>query len=212
MHISFRHILLLVMIAAFLGACRGQPSDKPPIHTQYNMYWQDRFNAHQENPFFEDRRSMRPPVEGTVARGKLENDMAFFQGINEDGSYVERMPVDITRSFLKQGQHQYNIFCTPCHGGVGDGNGPVSDYGYIAASLLTERAREMPDGEIYSAIYNGVNTMNSYRHQINAEDRWAVVAYVRALQLSQDAGEDELRRLDVDPEDFALGNLNQNEE
>jgi len=202
MKISFLHISLLIMMAAFLGACRGQPSEKPPIHTQYNMYWQDRFNAYQENPFFEDRRAMRPPVEGTIARGKLENDLAYYQGINDNGSYVERMPVDITRSFLKQGQHQYGIFCTPCHGGVGDGNSPVSDYGYIAASLLAERAREMPDGEIYSAIYNGVNTMNSYRHQIDAENRWAIVAYVRALQLSQDAGEDELRRLGMDPQGY----------
>ncbi|TVQ74806.1 MAG: cytochrome c [Balneolaceae bacterium] len=205
MNISIRHTLLLIMLAAFLGACRGQPSEKPPIHTQYNMYWQERFNAHQENPFFEDRRAMRMPVEGTVARGHLENDLAFFQGINDDGSYVERMPVDMTRSFLKQGQHQYNVFCTACHGGVGDGNGPVSDYGYIAASLLTENARNMPDGEIYSAIYNGVRTMNSYRHQIKAEDRWAIVAYVRALQLSQDAGEEDLRELDLDPEKFASG-------
>jgi len=150
---------------------------------------------------------MRMPVEGTVARGHLEIDLAFFQGINNDGSYVERMPVDITRSFLKQGQHQYNVFCTPCHGGVGDGNGPVSDYGYIAASLLTESARNMPDGEIYSAIYNGVRTMNSYRHQIKAEDRWAIVAYVRALQLSQDAGEEHLRELDLDPGKFVSGTL-----
>lgn len=205
MNISIRHTLLLIMLAAFLGACRGQPSEKPPIHTQSNMYWQERFNAHQENPFFEDRRAMRMPVEGTVARGHLEIDLAFFQGINDDGSYVERMPVDITRSFLKQGQHQYNVFCTPCHGGVGDGNGPVSEYGYIAASLLTESARNMPDGEIYSAIYNGVRTMNSYRHQIKAEDRWAIVAYVRALQLSQDAGEEDLRELNMDPENFASG-------
>jgi len=205
MNISIRHTLLLIMLAAFLGACRGQPSEKPPIHTQYNMYWQERFNAHQVNPFFEDRRAMRMPVEGTVARGHLENDLAFFQGINDDGSYVARMPVDITRSFLKQGQHQYNVFCTPCHGGVGDGNGPVSEYGYISASLLTESARNMPDGEIYSAIYNGVRTMNSYRHQIRAEDRWAIVAYVRALQLSQDAGEEHLRELNLDPENFAAG-------
>jgi len=88
---------------------------------------------------------------------------------------------------------------------VGDGNGPVSDYGYIAASLLTENAINMPDGEIYSAIYNGVRTMNSYRHQIKAEDRWAIVAYVRALQLSQDAGEEHLRELNLDPETFASG-------
>lgn len=205
MNHSLQHVFLLIMMAAFLGACRGQPSEKPPIHTQYNMYWQERFNAHEENLFFEDRRAMRAPVEGTVARGKLATDLAFFEGIREDGSYVEQMPVDITRSFLERGRDQFNIYCTPCHGGVGDGNGPVSDYGYIAASLHTDNARGMPDGEIYSAIYNGVRTMNSYRHQIKAEDRWAIVAYVRALQLSQDAGEDDLRQLDLDPDRFASG-------
>ncbi|MDG5765971.1 cytochrome c [Balneolales bacterium ANBcel1] len=205
MKISLPHLLSILLLAVLLGACRGQPSDKPPIHTQYNMYWQDRFNAQQENPFFADGRSMRSPVEGTVARGLLEDDPAYFHGLNDDGSYVQTIPVDITRSFIKRGQGQYNVFCTPCHGGAGDGNGPVSDFGYIAASLHTDNAREMPDGEIYSAIYNGVRTMNSYRHLIKVEDRWAIVAYVRALQLSQDAGEEDLERLNLDPEIFAAG-------
>lgn len=191
------------MLAALLGACRGQPSEKSPIHTQYNMYWQNRFNAQQENPFFSDNRSMRTPVEGTIARGRLEDNPVYYHGIHHDGSYVETIPVDITRSFLKQGQDKFNVYCTPCHGGIGDGNGPVSEYGYIVASLLSERTREMPDGEIYSAMYNGVNTMNSYRHQIGVEDRWAIVAYVRALQLSQNAGENDLQRLNIDPGEFA---------
>ena len=191
------------MLATLLGACRGQPSESPPIHTQYNMYWQDRFNAHQENPFFGDRRSMRPPVEGTMARGNLEDDSALFHGVRQDGAYVETIPLDVNRSFMERGQDQYNVYCTPCHGGLGDGNGPVSDYGYIALSLLTDNAKEMPDGEIYSAIYDGVRTMNPYRHQIKMEDRWAIVAYVRALQLSQDAGEDDLERLNLDPDRFA---------
>ncbi|MBP3191070.1 c-type cytochrome [Natronogracilivirga saccharolytica] len=196
------NILYLLFLTALLGACRGQPSDKPPIHTQYNMYWQERFNTQQENPFFADGRSARMPVEGTVARGLLEDDPAYYQGINDDGSYVDTMPVDITRSFLMRGQHKYDVYCAVCHGGVGDGGGPVSDYGYVAASLLSDNTRDMPDGEIYSAIYNGVRTMNSYRHQIKVEDRWAIVAYVRALQLSQDAGEEELRDLGIDPAQF----------
>lgn len=198
------HRLILLGMLALLGACRGQPSEKPPIYTQHNMYWQERFNAQQENPFFADRRSMRLPVEGTIARGHLEDDAAKYRGVNPDGSYLATIPLQISRSFLEQGRHQYNVYCTPCHGGVGDGNGPVSDYGYIAASLLTPVAREMPDGEIYSAIYNGVRTMNSYRHHISMEDRWAIVAYVRALQRSQNAGEEDLRRLNLDPETVSL--------
>lgn len=203
MYTTTSHIIYLLMLIALMGACGGQPSEKTPIHTQYNMHWQNRFNAQEENPFFEDRRAMRTPVEGTVARGKLENDLAYFQGINDDGSYVDTIPVDLSRSFLKRGQDQFNVYCTPCHGGVGDGNGPVSEYGYVAASLLSDNTRNMPDGEIYSAIYNGVQTMNSYRHKIDVEDRWAVVAYVRALQLSQDAGDEDLRRLNIDPGEVA---------
>ena len=206
MHIPSYSIISLLMLAAILGACRGQPSEKPPIHTQYNMYWQDRFNAQQENSFFADRRAMRTPVEGTIARGHLEDNLAYYQGIHDDGSYIDEIPTDVTRSFLERGQNQYNVYCTPCHGGVGDGNSTVSEYGFVAASLLDDHAREMPNGEIYSAIYNGINTMNSYRHQINVEDRWAIVAYVRALQLSQDAGEEDLRRLHIDPEQIARGN------
>lgn len=196
------HILLLISLTIILGACRGQPSEKPPIHTQYNMYWQERFNAQQENPFFADRRAMRTPVEGTVARGHLEDDPAYYQGINEDGSYIDYIPVDLDRSFLVRGQNQYNIYCTPCHGGAGDGDGTVSDYGYIAVSFHSDEVREMPDGQIYSAIYNGVRTMNSYRHQIKVEDRWAIVAYVRALQLSRHADESDLQRLGMDPGPF----------
>ncbi len=203
MKISLSHLFLLLILAALLASCRGQPSEKPPIHTQHNMYWQDRFNAYQENPFFEDGRSMRLPVEGTVARGNLQDDPVYYQGVNVDGSFVETIPVDVTRSFLQRGQDQYNVFCTPCHGGVGDGNGTVGEYGYIATSLLSDNTRQMPDGEIYSAIYNGINTMNSYRHQVKPEDRWAIVAYVRALQLSQDAGREDLQRLNIDPEQTA---------
>ncbi|MDI6400686.1 cytochrome c, partial [Balneolaceae bacterium ANBcel3] len=148
------HLFLLLCIALCaltLGACRGKPSEKPPIHTQSNMYWQDRFNAQQENPFFEDGRAMRMPVEGTIARGHLQTDHIFYEGVDSDGRYVTEIPVDVTRAFLYRGQEVYNIYCTPCHGGAGDGNGPVSDFGYIAASLHTDNARAMPDGEIYSA-------------------------------------------------------------
>lgn len=192
------NFLLLLILTALLGACRGQPSEKPPIHTQYNMYWQDRFSAQQENPFFTDNRSMRMPVEGTVARGHLQTDRLFHEGLHPDGRFAEKIPVPMDRAFLMRGRQQYQVFCTPCHGSLGDGNGPVSDYGYIAASLHTTSAREMPDGEIYSAITHGVRTMNAYRHQIRPEDRWAIVAYVRALQLSQDAGEEDLMRLGIE--------------
>lgn len=156
----------------------------------------------QENPFFEDRRASRLPVEGTVSRGNLKTDIAYHQGVDENGNYVEEIPVDLSRSFMMRGKERYDIFCATCHGNAGDGMGIVSQYGLIAPSFHEDRIREMPDGEIYSAIYNGINTMASYRHQIPVEDRWAVVAYVRALQISQNATEDDLQRLDINAEEL----------
>lgn len=192
---------VIMLIAVTLVSCRGQLSEKPPVHPQQNMYFQERFNAQQENPFFADNRSMRPPVEGTIARGGLRENTELFEGIDEDGDFVEDFPVDITRDLLYRGQDRYDIFCTMCHGGTGDGQGIImtGQYGYVPApSFHDERVRVLPVGEIYSAIYNGVRTMPSYRSQIPVEDRWAIVAYVRALQQSQNVDEETLQQYDVD--------------
>ncbi len=191
----------LMLIAVTLVSCRGQLSDKPPVHPQQNMYFQERFNAQQENPFFDDNRSMRPPVAGTVARGALRENIELYEGIDEDGDFVDEFPVDVTRDLLYRGQDRYDIFCTMCHGGTGDGQGIImtGQYGYVPApSFHDARVRELPLGEIYSAIYNGVRTMPSYRSQIPVEDRWAIVAYVRALQQSQNIDEETIREFDVD--------------
>lgn len=193
--------LAVFLMAVTMISCRGQLSDKPPIHPQQNMYHQDRFNAQEENPFFEDNRSMRPPVEGTIARGQLKQDKGFFTGIDEDENYVEENPMTLTSDFLYRGQDRYDIYCSVCHGGVGDGQGIImtGQYGYVPApSFHTDQIRDMPDGQIYSAIYHGVRTMPDYRTQIKVEDRWAIVAYVRALQESQTMPEEMIREYDVD--------------
>ncbi len=199
---TYRYPLLSVLILAFaMVSCRGQLSDKPPIHPQQNMYFQDRYNAQQENLFFEDRRAMRTPVEGTVARGNLRDNLELHEGTYADGEFLDENPMEITEEFLYRGKDRYDIYCTMCHGGVGDGQGIImtGEYGYVPApSFHEERIREMPDGEIYSAIHNGVRTMPSYRNQLPVEDRWAVVAYVRALQQSQNVPEDILREYDID--------------
>jgi mono/diheme cytochrome c family protein len=191
----------ILLIAVTLVSCRGQLSDKPPIHPQQNMYFQERFNAQQENPFFDDNRSMRPPVAGTVARGALRDNPELYEGVDEGGDYIEEFPVELTSELLYRGMDRYDIFCTMCHGGTGDGQGIImtGQYGYVPApSFHDQRVRELPVGEIYSAIYNGVRTMPSYRSQIPVEDRWAIVAYVRALQESHNVDEETLRGYDVD--------------
>lgn len=199
-------LFAFLLVAAALSACRGQPSQKPPIHLNPNMDWQEKFKPLEANPFFEDGRSMRPPVEGTVARGLLRDNAPYFEGVNDDGSFVATIPVSLDRSFLHRGQERYEIFCTPCHGGTGSGDGIVIGRGYVPPpSFHEERLLDMPDGELYSAIYNGVRSMPSYRHQIPVEDRWAIVAYIRALQRSQNATDDDLRKLNITT-DFAQAN------
>ena len=191
----------ILMVGLLLAGCRGTISEKPAIHPNMNMDQQDRKEAQEINNFFEDKRSMRPPVDGTVARGYRKADMAYYEGVNDKGEWIAEIPVDVDRSFLYRGQERYEIFCTPCHGKVGDGQGIImtGQYGYVPAPTFhQDRLREAPDGEIYSAIYNGVRNMPSYAHQVPVEDRWAIVSYIRALQASQYVTEDEISTFDDD--------------
>lgn len=195
---AFQKIALFLALLIALSACRGQPFEEPPRFVQPNMHYQEKFRYQQENPFFEDQRADRLPVEGTVSRGNLQTDHEYHEGIDAEGEYVTSIPTDVDRSFLMRGKERYDIYCTPCHGGAGDGQGIISEHGLIAPTFHSDEAREWEDGRIYSAIYNGYETMQSYRHKIPVEDRWAIVAYVRALQISQDADEGVIQRLGVE--------------
>ncbi len=188
-------------VGLMLTACQGQISEKSPVHPNMNMDQQDRKEAQEENNFFEDGRSMRQPVEGTVARGLLKEDTEFYAGVDQKGNWIAASPVAISKSFLYRGKERYEVFCTPCHGITGDGKGIImtGGYGYVPAPTYhQDRLREATDGELYSAIYNGVRTMPSYASQITVTDRWAIVAYIRALQESQNVSEDEIKEYDVD--------------
>ncbi len=192
-------------IGAMLVGCRGTISEKPPIHPNMNMDQQPRKEAQEENNFFEDGRSMRQPVEGTVARGFRKADLAYYEGIDANGDWVAEAPVEFTQSFLYRGKERYEIYCTPCHGIGGSGQGIImtGQYGYVPAPTFhQQRLREAPDGELYSAIFNGVRNMPSYAHQIKVEDRWAIVGYLRALQASQNITEDEIADYDIDLEEL----------
>lgn len=191
----------LFALGVSLTACQGQISDKPPVHPNMNMDQQPRMEAQEQNNFFADGRSMRQPVEGTVARGLAKTDDAYYRGIDENGDFIDYIPIDLTQSFLYRGKERYEIYCTPCHGQTGAGDGIIMEggYGYVPApSYHEQRIRDLSDGELYSAIYNGVRTMPSYATQIPVEDRWAIVGYIRALQESQNISEEDIQQYDVD--------------
>ncbi len=166
----------VLALLALLSACR------------IDMHVQPRQNPLSRSDFFTDQRSERPPVEGTVARGQLREDTYFYTGKigNNPGDY---MPFPVTKEVLERGRERYNIYCAPCHSRVGDGNGFVPSRGFARKPPTFHKPRwqKAPLGEFYDVITNGSGIMPDYASQIPPEDRWKIVAYIRALQLSQNA-------------------------
>lgn len=153
-----------------------------------DMHVQPRQNPLSRSDFFSDQRSARPLVEGTVARGQLHEDTYFYTGkIGNNPGDV--MPFPVTKEVLERGQERFNIFCAPCHSRLGDGNGFVPSRGFARKppSYHIERLRKAPLGYFYDVITEGFGIMPDYASQIPPRDRWDIVAYVRALQLSQNA-------------------------
>ena len=141
----------------------------------------------QENTFYADKRSARPLVEGTVARGQERADTYFYTGRigSEDGNY---MPMPVTAELLQRGQQRFNIYCSPCHGETGAGDGMIVQRGLKRPpSYHNERLRHVPVGYFVDVMTNGYGVMLDYSQQIQPQDRWAIAAYIRALQLSQGA-------------------------
>ena len=156
-----------------------------------DMWQQPKLAPLDESAFHTNGMSSRPLPSGTVARGHLREDDAFFTG-RENGKYVESFPIKVTKAVILRGQDRFNIYCTPCHGRLGDGNGMISKRGFAVkrppASYHTDRLRKMPIGHFYDVITNGYGAMFSYASRIqDTKDRWAIVAYVRVLQKSQNA-------------------------
>jgi mono/diheme cytochrome c family protein len=153
-----------------------------------DMHVQPRENPLSRSDFFPDQRSERPPVDGTVARGQLRADTYFYTGkigVNP-GDYL---PFPATKEVLERGRERYNIFCAPCHSRLGDGNGFVPSRGFSRKppSYHIPRLQKAPLGYFFDVMTNGFGIMPDYRSQIEPEDRWKIVAYIRALQLSQNA-------------------------
>ena len=150
-----------------------------------DMHNQPRYKPLAASDLFPDGRSARPLVPGTVPRGHLREDDAFYTGSTE-GAFVNRIPVEITRELLDRGHQRFDIYCSPCHGRTGDGRGMVVRRGFPeAASFHTDRLRNVEPGYLFDVITRGFGRMPDYATQIEPRDRWAVVAYVRALQLSE---------------------------
>ena len=187
------YICAAASLMALLSGCRGETSRETPIVPIRNMYHQPRYNMQNESEYFDDHRTMRPPVEGTVSREE-ETDPRVAEGRTEDdATWVATIPnEEIARhggmeAMVKRGQDRFNIYCTPCHDKTGTGEGMVWRHGFTVqpTNLNQDRLRHAPDGQIYATITNGVRNMPAYGPQIPTDDRWAIVSYVRALQLSQ---------------------------
>lgn len=162
-----------LMAVALAGACRQDMHDQP------------KYRPLRSSELFDDRRSARPLVEGTVARGTLREDTAYFTGKTKDG-FVSEIPVELTPALLARGRSQFEVFCAPCHGRTGRGDGMVVQRGFKKpSSYHVDRLRQMPIGYFYDVITIGFGAMSDYAAQVPPQDRWAIAAYVRTLQLSQ---------------------------
>jgi hypothetical protein len=179
--------------ATVLGGCRGQESEDSPILLLRNMHRQPRYNSQAASTYFEDGRTMRAPVAGTVSRNRFETNEEVESGVLADQSgYVMTIPQEVPTRFggaeamVQRGRERFGIYCTPCHDASGSGNGTVVARGYQKPpSLHDARIRQMPDGQVFATISNGVRNMPAYGAQVPVADRWAIVSYVRALELSQ---------------------------
>ena len=152
-----------------------------------DMHNQPRYKPLAASAFFSDHRSERPEVEGTVARGHLRIDTARYTGKFE-GQDIDQFPIPITRADIERGQNRFNIYCTPCHGRLGDGNGMVVLRGFRqAASYYTDKLMKAPVGHFFDVMTNGFGAMPSYASRVEPDDRWRIIAYIRALQASESA-------------------------
>jgi mono/diheme cytochrome c family protein len=169
---------LLGATLAALALCAGCRQD---------MQDQPKYKPLGENRFFPDGRDSRPIPANTIAMDELNDDDPAHTGI-ENGAFIDTIPAGIDVKLLSRGRDRYDIFCSPCHGRLGDGNGMVAQRGLRApANFHTDRLRSVPPGYLFQVITNGYGGMGDYGEQIPVDDRWAIVAYIRALQYSRNA-------------------------
>lgn len=186
-------ILVCVLTVCVLGF-RGGLSRKPPVEIFPDMDRQLKLRPQTEAGFFPDNRSSRLPIPGTVARGAHYAETPVNTGrISGTTNGVENIPVPVTRQLMQRGKERFEISCLPCHGALADGNGITKKYGMaVVANLHDPRIVKLPDGEIFNVITYGRGLMGAYGPNVVPEDRWAIVAYLRALQRSRLASVDDV--------------------
>lgn len=173
----FRHKLGIVLFGALLGL----------VGCRQDMHNQPRYKPLAATDFFGDGRSERPAIDDTVARGQLRIDQARYTG-KANGQDIDYFPIQITHADVLRGQERFNIYCSPCHGRLGDGHGMVVSRGLRQPpNYLEPRLVNAPVGHFFDVMTNGYGAMYSYASRVAPDDRWRIAAYIRALQLSQDA-------------------------
>lgn len=173
-------IVAAVILVAWMAGCRDAMVDDGKLRPL------------DASGFFEDGALARPLVEGTVARGNLNEDEAFFTG-KVEGKLVAELPLSVNVGLLARGRERFDIFCSVCHGLNGNGNGMIVQRGFPnPPTFHLERLREAPDGHFFDVITNGYGVMYPYGSRVEPEDRWSIVAYIRALQLSRAVSWDDL--------------------
>jgi len=164
-----------------------------------DMHNQAKYEPLEASPLFGDGAASRPLVEGTVARGQLREDDAFYRGLTAGGEFVTELPLDWSAGLLARGRSRFEAFCSPCHDRAGSGRGMIVRRGYKQPnSFHSQRLRDAAVGYYFSVMTNGFGQMSSYAPQLTPADRWAVAAYIRALQLSQAAPLDRLNAIDLE--------------
>jgi len=172
---------LMLVVALTFGACRQ------------DMHDQAKYEPLEESPFFDNSMSSRSPVEGTVAREMPLEKTTFYTGRTPNDEFVTELPMELDRELLEKGRSLFDAFCSPCHGQTGDGLGMIVRRGFKQpTSFHDQRLRESPVGYYFDVMSNGFGQMSSYASQIPARDRWAIAAYISALQLSQNMPIDSL--------------------
>ena len=196
-------LALLTGVVVSLMGYQGTVSERRPFVIIPDMVVQPRYQAQGESRFFSDGRAMRSPPDGTVPfcgadyesdagsprenPDLLQEDDRYYRG-KQGSASVTTIPVKLDRALLRRGQDRYEIYCLPCHGATGAGNGLMTQYGLVGVASITDEFHSlMPVGEYFSVITNGKGRMPSYAPHVKVRDRWAIVAYVRALMRSQNA-------------------------
>lgn len=204
MRYAYLALFFIVITAVSILGFRGSLTERTPLEIFPDMDHQPKYKPQRASAFFADGRADRPTPAGVVAYGRaqgvqdpkfLAEDDHLYRGQNARGEFVRGFPSDVTvnAAFLERGELKYNIYCTPCHGGTGDGNGITKQYGMGATPTFhDERLRHIAEGELYNTITHGKGNMLSYADKIEPSDRWAVIAYVRALQRAQAATPDDV--------------------